>query len=150
MSVIPFVLDAIVDALQGSADLAAVLGPGAADRVLDGPAVADLSSPDGVAVGASRQDESIAFQWPAADLVGIAQHFNINCLAWSGTGSTTFTVCRARVDRILEAVSAALAEDRTLGGLVSQAWITNGLVTQEQTGRGALVVVEFQITVDRF
>lgn len=151
MSAIPEVLDALVAALRTSVDLAEVLDPGAADKILDGPATADLSAPEGIAVGASRADESINFTWPAADLSdGSAEQFTINNLAWSGSGSTVFGPSRLRADLILVAVAATLAADRTLGGAVSTAWIEGGLVTQIQTGRGALVTVEFQITATRF
>lgn len=144
MSAVPEVLDALVTAWRNAQDLAG-LRP---DQVYDGPSVSYVGT-EGVAVGASREDNAVEFTYPAAGLGSAADRFTITCLAWSGSGDPTMKPRRARVDAILDALEQRLAEDRTLGGVVSQAWITGGSLVQEQN-RGALVTAEFRVSVTRF
>lgn len=145
MTAIPEVLDALVAAWRNAQDLAG-LRP---NQVYDGPSVSYVGT-EGVAVGTSREDNAVDFTWPGADLAGgSADRFTIPCLAWSGSGDVAMSPRRARVDLILDALEQHLAQDRTLRGVVSNAWITGGSLTQEING-GALVTVEFRVSVTRF
>jgi hypothetical protein len=140
MTAIPQVLDALVAALR--------LALPAVD-VFDGPQSGAVGG-EGIAVGTSREDNSVEFTWPAADLAGgDAEHATIACLVWSGSGDSTYQAARQRVAVLLDAVAAALAANRTLGGAVSSAWITGG-VWQQQAVTGVLVTCEFQVEIDTF
>jgi hypothetical protein len=142
MTAIPLVLDALVAALRLAPDLAAV-------DVFDGPQPIAAGG-EGIAVGASREDNSVEFTWPPADLAGgDAEHATIACLVWSGSGDTTFAPARLRVAELLDAVDAALSANRTLSGAVTRAWITDG-VLQQQQANGALVTCEFHVETDLF
>lgn len=142
MSAIPAVLDALVAVLR--------VAPGlAGGSVFDGPQV-DYAGTVGVAVGATREDLSTEFVMSSAGPGSTAEQVTVSCLAWSGSGDTVFKPHRDRTGQILDAVESALTADRSLGGVVSTAWITGGSLTQEQTGRGALVTLEFRVTADVF
>ena len=120
------------------------------DQILDGPS-ADYAGTEGVAVGATARDTTAEFTYPSATLDGqSAEESSIPALIWSGWGETTFTSRRARVKAIYEVLRADLAADRTMGGLVDDSWITGGIYTQDQTGRGALVMQEIHIQFRRF
>jgi hypothetical protein len=119
-------------------------------NVLDGPAVNYVGTA-GVAVGATREDVAVDWSTRPGDLAGDSrQTLPITCLAWSGSGSTSFAPHRTTVAAILTAIEAELAADRDLGGVVSTAWITGGTWMQEQTGSGALVTCEFRVTTTQF
>lgn len=143
MTAIPAVLDALVAAFRAA--------PGvSADSVFDGPETAAVRI-EGIAVGMSVEDRAVEFTWSYADPGGgDREHGVVSCVAWSGSGDTSFQPHRDRVAELLSAAAAGLAVDRTLGGAVSTAWITGGAFTQEQTGSGALVTAEFRVEFDRF
>jgi hypothetical protein len=135
----------VCDALTQSMGL--VLG---ADVVFDGPPVRDVS-PYGLAIGATREDDTSSFVAAASDLAGgISESLTVTCLAWSGSGDTVFKPARDQVRDIVAAVSMQLQVDRTLAGAVSTADITGGTWAQEQTGEGALVTCEFRINVQQY
>src|SRR5689334_5176499 len=95
-------------------------------QVFDGPP-AQFAGLVGVAVGATREDVSSDFLGPPAALDGTSgEDFTVACLAWSGSGDTGFKPHRDAVRDILTAAESALAEDRTLGGIVNTAYITGG------------------------
>lgn len=135
MSALPAVCDYL------AAAFAAQLGPG---RVFDGPPTQYIGS-SGVALGATREDESVIWDAPTSDMTGSGEAFTLRCLAWSGSGDVTFKPHRDAVAVFLVAAEEVVAADRTLGGAASTAWITGGTWMQEQTGSGALVTCEFRI-----
>lgn len=135
-------VDALLTRLRGTPDLRDV-------QILDGQDVTSQAM-EGIAVGASREDFGIEFTMPSADLAGgVGERDVVTCLVWSGSGDTDMPPRRARVAELIRLIDAALAVDRTLGGVVAQAWITDGVVTQEQVG-GALVTAELRIELTRF
>lgn len=145
MTAIPEVLDALT-AIWRTALPAGLR----ADQVFDGPPAGEYVGTEGVAVGASIQDNAVEFTQPAADVGGgSAERISVTCLAWSGSGDTAMKPRRDRVDEILGALEQTLSVDRTLGGVVSTAWLTSGALVQQQN-RGALVTAEFRISVTRF
>ena len=142
MTAIPEVLDALTELWRASPLVQeAGIRP---DQILDGPPVTYLYS-EGVAIGASREDNSVEFFSSATGLDTQDERFNVNCITWAGYGDTTFKPLRDKCDSFLAALDNALATDRSLGGVISNAWLTSGAITQEQTGNGALVMVEFTI-----
>jgi len=146
VTAIPEVLDALT-AIWRTAQPAG-LRP---DQVHDGPPAGEYTGTEGVAVGASVQDNGVEFTAPAADIGGgSGEEATVTCMAWAGSGDTKMKPLRDRVDAVLDALEQALAEDRTLRGAVSSAWLTSGALVQQQTGRGALVTAEFRINVTRF
>lgn len=136
--VIPEACDAYYRALVASPDLVGV-------TVFDGPAALDAGD-EGIAVAATREDVAATFAVTASDMASDgANQVSIASLVWVRTGDTTFSTARARASQLFRFAAAALAADRTLGGAVSTAWVTGGNFHQEQSGKGALVVVEFRI-----
>lgn len=134
-------IDALVTALQSA--LPAVL-------ILDGPPVAEPGH-EGIAIGASREDNSVEWTWQPAEIDGDPEeHATITCLAWYGSGDTVFALARDRVVALVGVVDAVLTADRTLAGAVTAAWITGGVLQQEQSGAGALVTCEFSVEFDRY
>lgn len=120
-----------------------------ADQILDGPA-AQYAGSEGVAVGATATDTTADIDYPSAALDGSeAEVTPFPNLIWSGSGDTTFRARRDRVKAIFAVIRADLARDRTLGGLVSDSWITGGSFDQSQVS-GALVTFEFRIQYQRF
>ena len=135
----------VCDALTAS--MGQILGK---DVVFDGPPVRDVGT-SGLAIGATREDDTSSFAAQAADLAGgISESLTITCLAWSGSGDTVFKPARDQVRAIVAAVSVQLQADPTLGGAVDTSDITGGTWTQEQTGEGALVTCEFRIATRQF
>jgi hypothetical protein len=144
MTAIPEVLDALT-AIWKTAQPAG-LRP---NQVYDGPVVEYVGT-EGVAVGASAEDVSVEFAQPATDVGGgSGERATVTCLVWAGSGDTVFKPLRDRVDAVIDALEQALSADRSLGDVVSHAWLTSGTVSQLQTGRGALVRAEIRVTVTR-
>jgi hypothetical protein len=146
VSTIPEVLDALAALWKASPP--AGLRP---DQVFDGPPAGGYVGTEGVAVGASLDDDDVvAFTRSIADLRGgPREQYPVTCLAWCGSGDTETKPRRDRVVAILEALEASLDADLRLGGLVSRAWLSSGAFQQRQTGRGVLVTAQFQIDVTR-
>lgn len=144
MSMIPEVLDALVALWRDGAPAGL-----RADQVFDGPPAGEYVGTEGVAVGASVQDNAVEFTARPADLgwQRSAERCTVPCLVWSGSGDTAMKPHRARVDQILEALDQALVDDRTLGGAVSRIQLVSGALVQQQTGTGALVTVEASLQV---
>lgn len=141
MTGLPGVFDAFTAAMVGA------LGAGV---VFDGPPVAYVGS-RGVALGATRDSESVPWLAPPSDLGGEGgEAFSIPCLAWSGSGDTVFKPHRDAVAAFLVVAEQVVSADRRFGGVVDTAWITGGTWLQEQTGSGALVTCEFRIDCTRF
>jgi hypothetical protein len=137
---IPTALDALVAVFK-------VALPGVA--VYDGPS-ADYAGTEGAAVGASREDDAIEFELPTAGLGRNGERDVITCILWSGSGSTVFKPHRDRVNEMIGAVIAGLKTNLTLSGAVSTADVTGGVISQEQTGRGVLVIGELRVALTRF
>jgi hypothetical protein len=147
VTAIPEVLDALTRIWRTSP---VVLSTGIRpDQVIDGPPVSYMFS-EGIAVGASREDNSVEFRRNVSSMVDSNESFSVTCLAWAGSGDTVFKPLRDRCDSFMTAVDTALGADRTLGEVVSTAWLTDGAMTQEQTGQGALVMVEFTIEATNY
>lgn len=146
MSTIPEVLDAL--AAKWAANPPAGLR---ADQIFDGPPAGGYVGTEGVAVGASIDDDDVvAFSRSVADLRGGArEQYTLTCLVWCGSGDVSAKPRRDRVDAVLEALEASLAADLTLAGLVSRVWMTSGAFQQRQTGRGVLVTAQFELDVTR-
>lgn len=144
MTAIPEVLDALVSMWRSAHDLAGLRD----DQIYDGPSVNYIGT-EGVAVGASVDENSIEFSFPPSGLESTEERFTVACLVWSGSGDTAVKPRRDRVAEILGALELYLAQDRTLGGVVSEAWIVGGSMAQEQN-RGALVTAEIQIQITIF
>lgn len=137
---------AVCDAL--TAAFTRALGSGS--QVFDGPPTQYVGLA-GVSVGATREDISSEFTAPPAGLDGASgEDIVVSCLAWSGSGSTTFKPHRDVVLGYLAGIEAELAIDRSLAGAVDAAFLTGGTWTQNQTGSGALVTCEFRVTCRRF
>jgi hypothetical protein len=120
------------------------------DLVFDGPAVRQ-AGPNGLSIGATREDISSSFTADPADLGGgYREETTISCLAWAGGGGTVFKPFRDAVRQIVQTALDSLAADPTLGGVVSTAELIGGTWSQDQSGDGGLVTCEFQVVVRKF
>lgn len=140
MIAFPGVCDALVTALTQATGV----------LVFDGPPARMVGS-SGISVGATRED--IVSEWlaPATSLDGLSgEDLTIACLAWSGGGGVVFKPHRDVVGGLLDLVIQRLTADPTVGGAVSRTEVAGGSWTQEQTGEGALVTVEFRVSLHRF
>lgn len=146
MSTIPEVLEALVTKWRSSPP--AGLRP---DQVFDGPPAGGYVGTEGLAIGASIDDDDVvAFTRSISDLRGGArEQYPVGCLIWCGSGDTATKARRDRVVTILETIEQDLAVDLTLGGIVHRVWLTSGALQQRQTGRGALVTAQVQLDVTR-
>ncbi|HLS44289.1 MAG TPA: hypothetical protein VK045_02535 [Ornithinicoccus sp.] len=146
MSTIPAVLDTLV--ARWTATPPAGLRP---DQVFDGPPAGGYVGTEGLAVGASIDDDDVvAFTRAISDLRGgPREQYPVTCLIWCGSGDTATKPRRDRVAAILDALEQTLLDDPTLGGAVSRAWLTGGAFQQRQTGRGVLVTATFQVDITR-
>ena len=60
-------------------------------------------------------------------------------------GSKDITAARTRAYELLSACGAAVTADKKLGGAVAMAFLGNHNMTHEQTQRGALVTIAFEV-----
>lgn len=60
-------------------------------------------------------------------------------------GGRSIVAARTRAYELLSACGAAIAADKKLGGAVAMAYLGNHTATQEQTQRGALVTIAFEV-----
>ena len=60
-------------------------------------------------------------------------------------GGRDIEPARTRAYALLSACGAAIAADKKLGGAVGMAYLGNHSMTQEQTQRGALVTIAFEV-----
>lgn len=141
--IIPNLLDAYVAMLQAWPSLEGVI-------ILDGPAV-QWTGNEGIAVGASFEDNSGAFRPTAGDITrNDGTSFMLTCVAYAGAGVTTFKPSRDRASYLYDGALGALSADRTMRGSVSTAWLSSGIFRQVQTGSGVLVAIEFQVEASHF
>jgi hypothetical protein len=146
---IPEATDALVLALRNSASSIGL----AAANILDGPSVTDAGM-SGVVVGGSRENPSGDFRMPVSDMsTSGSQTFAISCLAWARSGEASdagWQTLRRQCSAIVEWADSVLVADRTLGGSVSSAFITDGVFDQEPSPQGSLVTIEFRIELYAF
>lgn len=151
---IPAVIDYLVTAFTAAATLGA--SPAAPVTVYDGPVTTDasvnlvlwvgLDDPDGAGgrpAGDSSQD------WAALGHMARNEQVTIHCAADAWYGTDDIRAARLAAYAITSAVEDIIRGDATLGGTVTtpgNAGVTNMQLLQDNTDRGALARVMFDIT----
>jgi len=111
---VPELIDAVVAALQASADLGGV-------RIVDGPLVTDSAASDWVFVGYDGDPDgefattSTTQQWAGLGAHAKNEDILLTCAILVRRGSTDVKPCRSRVFQIFAAVEAAVRADPALG-----------------------------------
>jgi hypothetical protein len=156
-STVPAALAGLVAAFRAAPGLDGVL-------ILDGPEVTAAPVPEAITVGFTGQRMSHTGAYPEAASVDAEGDTALAGMALSGQeetytvhnmvavrdGSTDIAAARIRAYELLAACGAALTADKTLGGAVAMARITTSSLTQDQTQRGALATIMFDVAVNAY
>lgn len=147
-STVPAALTALLTAMEAAPGLEGV-------DVRDGPVVSSTAAAEAVIVGWYGQagdelavDGTITQEGLAAQ--PDREQYVIRCAALVLNGSADMTAARARAYELAAACGAAVAADRTLGGIVMSAYVTSQSLLQQQREKGALATVEFGVGCDAF
>lgn len=141
MRSLPAVTDKLLELLPIADGLVGV-------QVLDGQPVNEGEiANDVVVVGFSPQRTTASGTEAPAGLHSDEEMYSIVCLASSYHGSTKMKPVRDRAFQLLAAVVSLLKTNPSLGGLVLRAYVTPTDFVQEQTVKGAMATIEFQINV---
>lgn len=128
--------------LEASSDLAGV-------TVHDGPPTV-AESVDWIAVGwQPGSTESVSMTWDWAQIGGsrTEETYDVLCSLAVATGDEQdMSGARTRAFAIRDAIAAALTTDRTLGGSVRLAHLSEGVMHQEQTSKGARIGFTFTLS----
>lgn len=131
--------------------------------VYDGPAVSESRALEVIMVGFAGERTSWrgAYPEPAQSEVNVTatidgqlavtpvrEQYTIQSLIAVLNGAKDVTAATARAYELLAAAGAALAADKKLGGAVALATLGNHSTTREQTAKGAVVSVVFEVNCD--
>lgn len=143
---VPAVLDALVSVWGTTSELSGVVQDG--PRALNSPAMEELS------VGYDGSEDGQASDGVAAvEGFGIEpnrERFTVTCLVQVLNGAGDMRAARVRAFELLSAAAGAVAEDKTLGGVVMQAAVQDQTLSQLQTDRGAWVRLAFTVACEAF
>lgn len=142
---VPAVLDALVATWETSPVLSGV--------VQDGPIPLATSAAEVVSVGYDGSDDGTSTEGQIAS-EGLAnpdrEQFTVTCLVAVLNGAGDSRAARRRAFDLLSAASDALAADKTLGGVVMRANVSDVTLSQLQTENGALAQVLFTVACDAY
>jgi hypothetical protein len=134
-------ISGLLAALAASDDLTGVV-------LHDGPpAVAE--SLDWIAVGyqpGSTESVTMTYDWAQIGGQRSEETYDILCSFAAHTGDADMSLRRARAITIRDAIAAAVSADRTLGGAVRLAYVSEAVMHQEQTSRGAAIGFTFTLS----
>lgn len=148
-STAPAALAALLAALQAAPALAAPVD------VRDGLKVGNSAATDAVIVGWNgKPGEALAID-ATTGMEGLSgdpdrEQYTIACAALSLNGAGDMTAARAGAYALLSAAGAAIAANRTLGGVVLRAGIVSHSLLQEPVQAGARATVQFGVGVDAY
>lgn len=134
--------------------------PGLEDaEVYDGPMVESSSSEAAVAVGFVGERMAITGSYPEPmgpvvsaqanlddlNIGALAETYTVQSMAAVINGASDITAARAKAYELLAACGQAVAADKTLGGSVKLARMGGHTLSQDQTPRGAIATIVFQV-----
>lgn len=151
MSTVPAALTALAERLRVSPRIAAIQITGQAPILIqDGPWLASPSDPDVICVGWTP-DEGDGVETTVDHGMGSSQESSdVICMVSSWGGDTDLVARRARTDVLLDAMTAELDADRTLGGAVTLAEVTGHAWNQYQAQGGCQVTVQVTVHIEAF
>lgn len=145
LTTVPGVIDALLAALRASPALDGVL-------ILDGQPLQTLDYGPAILVGfrGVTGAPSVRADRAEADLGGATDRetYTLWSMLSVSSGDTDFAPLRTRVVGLLQAVTAVVRADPTLGGTVARARVASTEMDQVQTQGGAEVNVEVGLAVD--
>lgn len=118
-------------------------------QVIDGPPVTNIE-PDVLCIGFSPEGVSVEGAVTPSALGGDSDEYEqtITCVASSWRGDNDVKVVRDRVCAMVAAFEDAIAADRSLGEVVTEARLGPAVAFDEaQASDGASASVEFSVTV---
>lgn len=144
---LPAALEALVTALEAWPGLAGV-------TVRDGPSTSQATVQELVSVGYTGGDDDNSGESTllTEGLGGSVdrEQFTVRCIAVVLRGSDDISGARRRAYELLSEAGAAIAVNRTLGGIVMRAMVSSHSLTQDQTPSGAQAAVVFDVTCDAY
>jgi hypothetical protein len=142
-STIPAAISALVTVIDTA------LGPSV--QVHDGKPVS-AETPDWVAVAYDPTAETaVEFdrEWAQIGAQRLEEHYSILCTLRSGSGDERLVDRRAAAFTLLDAVTAAIAADYSLGGVVRTAAVLgSGQLDQAENRSGAAAGIRFRVQVE--
>jgi hypothetical protein len=133
-------ISGFISQLAASTDLVGV-------TVHDGPPVT-AETPEWIAVGyqpGSTESVSMSYDWAQIGGQRSEETYELLCSFAVRTGDQAMSTLRARGFQIRNAIAAAISTDRTLGGAVRLAHMSEAVLHQEQTDRGAAIGFTFTL-----
>jgi len=151
-STVPGAITGLVSALKASPALEGV-------EVYDGPVVSESKALAAILVGFTGETMSRTGAYPVAEqpevevtatLEGLAvtpsrESYPIRNLLAVLNGAKNITAARTRAYSLLGGIGDAIKTDRKLGGAVALARLGDHTLKQEQTAKGALITVIFEV-----
>lgn len=114
----------------------------------DGPP-STSETPEWIAVGyqpGSTESVTMVYDWAQIGGQRSEETYDILCSFAAHTGDADMSLRRARAFTIRDAIAAAITTDRTLGGAVRLAHMSEAVMHQEQTSRGAAIGFTFTLS----
>lgn len=142
MSAIPAVINALVTVLRAAPEMDGV-------QIVDGHPNEDVN-PDVVVVGFSPDRSSAEMTRNPAGLKGDREQFVLVGLASSWRGDEDLRIVRERAFTFITGLNEVLKQDQTLGGACTRARLAVSSYVGEQTTKGPVATVEWELTVDAF
>lgn len=146
---VPEIVDGLVQRFADAmADDAAFAGV----EVRDGPELASTSRPEALNVGYTGLEGEMDIEggFVREGLADERESLTVRCAATVIRGDTRPGPARARAYAVMGAAGVALAQDRTLGGMVLRAGIGSHSLICEQTSNGVEATVIFAIDCDTY
>jgi hypothetical protein len=153
----PAALTALVALFRAAPGLSGV-------AVFDGPVVSERKANEAVCVGFTGQRMNRTGAYPEAPEAGVEHEFQPpelgmtqldrytihNMAAVLNGARDGMPAARARAYDLVTIAAAALAADKTLGGVVKMASVSSASLTQEPSQRGFTATVVFDVAVEAF
>lgn len=147
MTAVPAVLDALLLTLRAATFPASPID-GSKPSIYDGAWQIDPAEPDVITVGWVPEGKpGVVLRGTRSTMGQRLQTFDVLGLLWSITGDDTAKPARDRCDVLIEVLRATLLADKTLGGVVTDAFLTELTWQQVDTSEGRGCSVEYTVVI---
>jgi hypothetical protein len=155
-STVPAAIAGLIAMFKASAALAGV-------EVYDGPTVSESKAREVIAVGftgetLSRTGAYAEASQPVAEVTTsfdgqlalgrVREQYPLRSMLGVLNGAKNSPAARARAYEMLDAIGAAIAADKKLGGAVALAYLGDHVFTPSQNQRGAIAEIGFEVVCD--
>lgn len=146
MTAVPAALDALLLTLRATTFPVGLAG--SVPNIYDGAWQIDPAEPDVITVGWVPEGKpGIMLRGTRSTMGQRLQTFDVLGLLWSLSGDDTAKPSRDRCDVLIEALRATLLADKTLGGVVTDAFLTDLTWQQVDTSEGRGCSVEYTVAI---